>query len=326
MGIEEMIAIFLHIIAHDVKNRVVKRQVARSGETISRQFHSVLNVVLRPQSILLRKPTPVLEGSTDIKWKWFKNCLGALDGTYIKVNVPRAEQPRYRSRKGEIVTNVLGVCSQDMQFIYVLPGWEGSAHDSRVLRNAISRRNGLKVPRAHPHIDGRLRLLKKQHGAIAEMLAASGFGWNDKDKCVVVDKDVFDDWTKVHKNAIGLRNKEFPHFDDLTSIFGNDRATGVGAEPPADAVEEIEKEETLIEQETMNTSNDIGQDDGDSPTSNVSKKKTRKRSRDNDALFESIADEVKKFGSAYEESKECIGKIANYFEEMGKGTDAKKSN
>ncbi|KAG6526690.1 hypothetical protein ZIOFF_016691 [Zingiber officinale] len=33
-----------------------------------------------------------------------------------------------------------------MQFIYVLPGWEGSAHDCRVLRDAISRPTGLKVP------------------------------------------------------------------------------------------------------------------------------------------------------------------------------------
>ncbi|XP_062079541.1 uncharacterized protein LOC133783998 [Humulus lupulus] len=33
-----------------------------------------------------------------------------------------------------------------MQFIYVLLGWEGSVADSRVLRDAISRTNGLKVP------------------------------------------------------------------------------------------------------------------------------------------------------------------------------------
>ncbi|GAA0159482.1 hypothetical protein LIER_16245 [Lithospermum erythrorhizon] len=33
-----------------------------------------------------------------------------------------------------------------MQFIYVLPGWEGSATDGRVLRDAITRRNGLVVP------------------------------------------------------------------------------------------------------------------------------------------------------------------------------------
>ncbi|KAI4332132.1 hypothetical protein L6164_017066 [Bauhinia variegata] len=40
---------------------------------------------------------------------------------------------------------MLGVCSQDGQFIYIFPSWEGSAADGRVLRDAISRLNGLKV-------------------------------------------------------------------------------------------------------------------------------------------------------------------------------------
>ena len=72
--------------------------------------------------------------------------MGALDGTYIKVHVEEVDKPRYRTRKGEIATNVLGVCNPNMEFIFVLPGWEGSASDSRVLRDAISRPNGLKVP------------------------------------------------------------------------------------------------------------------------------------------------------------------------------------
>ncbi|XP_052118921.1 uncharacterized protein LOC127748436 [Arachis duranensis] len=33
-----------------------------------------------------------------------------------------------------------------MNFVYVLSGWEGSASDSRILRDAISRRNNLKIP------------------------------------------------------------------------------------------------------------------------------------------------------------------------------------
>ena len=41
---------------------------------------------------------------------------------------------------------MLGVCTPDLQFVYVLPGWEGSVADSRVLRDAITRRHGLKVP------------------------------------------------------------------------------------------------------------------------------------------------------------------------------------
>ncbi|MBA0618619.1 hypothetical protein Godav_027932 [Gossypium davidsonii] len=48
-------------------------------------------------------------------------------------------------RKSDIATNMLGVCTPGMHFVYVLPGWEGSVADVWVLRNAISRRHGLKV-------------------------------------------------------------------------------------------------------------------------------------------------------------------------------------
>ena len=60
--------------------------------------------------------------------------------------MPDADRPRYRTRKGHIATNVLGVCTHDLKFVYVLSGWEGSATDSRVLGDAVTRANGLKVP------------------------------------------------------------------------------------------------------------------------------------------------------------------------------------
>ena len=56
------------------------------------------------------------------------------------------DTPRFRTIKCGIATNVLGVCSQDMEFIFVLPGREGTA-DSRVLRDVISRQRGLRVPK-----------------------------------------------------------------------------------------------------------------------------------------------------------------------------------
>ncbi|KAI3708695.1 hypothetical protein L2E82_38050 [Cichorium intybus] len=146
MDIDEQVAIFLHILAHNVKNRVIICRFRRSGETISRHFSRVCNAVIRLHSRLLKKPEPVLDDCTDHRWKWFTNCLGALDGTYIKCIVPVEEKARYRTRKNDIATNVLGVCSQDMQFIYVLTGWEGSAADGRVLRDALLRPHGLKVP------------------------------------------------------------------------------------------------------------------------------------------------------------------------------------
>ena len=146
MLVDEQVTMFLHIISHHLKNRVIKHHFNRSGETVSRSFHNVLNAVIRLQDVLFKKPEPITADSFDTRWKWFKNCLGALDGTHIKIRVPTVDKPRYRTRKGDIATNMLGVCTPDMQFVYVLPGWEGSVVDGRVLRDAISRTHGLKVP------------------------------------------------------------------------------------------------------------------------------------------------------------------------------------
>ncbi|KAJ0018433.1 hypothetical protein Pint_09910 [Pistacia integerrima] len=107
--IEEMVASFLHIIAHHVKNGVLKRQTKRSSEIVSRNFHRVMQVVLRLHRILLKKLDPILENSTDDKWKWFK--MEHIYGfTWTQLTNP------------------------------------GSAIDGRVLRDAINRRHGLKIP------------------------------------------------------------------------------------------------------------------------------------------------------------------------------------
>ncbi|KAL8533496.1 hypothetical protein ACS0TY_009774 [Phlomoides rotata] len=39
-----------------------------------------------------------------------------------------------------------------MRFVYVLTGWEGSAANSRVLRDALHRNNGLHVPRGNYYL------------------------------------------------------------------------------------------------------------------------------------------------------------------------------
>ncbi|CAA0833609.1 Unknown protein [Striga hermonthica] len=106
----------------------------------------VTEAVLRLYPIIVVQPKPVLESNNDWRWKWFKGCLGALDGTYVPVRVPSNLHPKYRNRKGSVCVNVLGVCDVDMQFSYILVGWEGSAADSRVLRDAVRRQRGLRVP------------------------------------------------------------------------------------------------------------------------------------------------------------------------------------
>jgi hypothetical protein len=77
--------------------------------------------------------------------QYFTDCVGAIDGTHIDVHLPTNDQPRYRNRKGHLSQNVLAAGNFDMEFSYILSGWEGSAHDGTVLRDAQYNR-GFKTP------------------------------------------------------------------------------------------------------------------------------------------------------------------------------------
>ena len=72
VDVEEVVALFLHICTHHVKNQVIKFLFLRFGETVSRHFNAVLNAVIRLQGVLLKKRELVSKNSTDERWKWFK--------------------------------------------------------------------------------------------------------------------------------------------------------------------------------------------------------------------------------------------------------------
>ena len=48
-------------------------------------------------------------------------------------------------RKHTTAQNVLAAVDFDLRFTYVLVGWEGSAHDARILDDALERDDGLWV-------------------------------------------------------------------------------------------------------------------------------------------------------------------------------------
>ena len=59
------------------------------------------------------------------------------------------DAPRYRGRKEYTTQNVLAECDFNMRFTYILPGWEGTASDSRIIKNALSREDKLIIPRGN---------------------------------------------------------------------------------------------------------------------------------------------------------------------------------
>uniref|UniRef100_A0A2N9HM00 DDE Tnp4 domain-containing protein n=1 Tax=Fagus sylvatica TaxID=28930 RepID=A0A2N9HM00_FAGSY len=149
MSIKEQVVIFLHTIGHNVRFRVAAGRFHRSVETIHRYFRVVLKGVFLLYKHVVRLPDN--ETHPDIRnnrrfYPYFKDCIGAIDGTHIRASVPIEIQGRFRGRKDGTTQNVLAAITFDLKFCYVLAGWEGSAHDSRVLDDALHRSNGLKIP------------------------------------------------------------------------------------------------------------------------------------------------------------------------------------
>ncbi|KAL8484457.1 hypothetical protein ACS0TY_026947 [Phlomoides rotata] len=59
--IAEQAVMFLSILAHHTKNRIVKSNHLKSGRTVSKHLHRVLNSVIRLHSILFSQPKAIYE-------------------------------------------------------------------------------------------------------------------------------------------------------------------------------------------------------------------------------------------------------------------------
>lgn len=57
----------------------------------------------------------------------------------------------------------------DLRFTYVLAGWEGTAHDALVLRDALERENGLRVPQGNRVVNSILFSCKYQSIKISQI-------------------------------------------------------------------------------------------------------------------------------------------------------------
>lgn len=120
-------------------NRLMNERWQHSGSTISEVIHEVVFSILKCKHLIFTNPHPNDAVATKIAGNpqydpWFVPCVGAIDGSHISaVNLDE----NFRDRKGQVTQNVLASVDFDMVFMYVLVGWEGSAHDGKLLEDAI---------------------------------------------------------------------------------------------------------------------------------------------------------------------------------------------
>ena len=89
-------------------------------------------------------PTPPEIQKNPKFFPFFKDALGAIDGTHINCNATAEMRQAARDRKGGITQNCLAICGFDMKFYYIFSGWDGSAADSTMFYDA--RITDLHVP------------------------------------------------------------------------------------------------------------------------------------------------------------------------------------
>ncbi|KNE91534.1 hypothetical protein PSTG_15055 [Puccinia striiformis f. sp. tritici PST-78] len=145
---EEQMLIFLDIVCHNNSMRQTAVKFHRGLYTVQRYFALVLDslVAIYPNYVKFdlnscKQPPHISENP---KYRAFKSALGALDGVFVPAGVPSHLQSPWRNRKGFLAQNVLAAVNFNFEFVYVLAGWEGSAHDTRVFNDATSKR--LKIP------------------------------------------------------------------------------------------------------------------------------------------------------------------------------------
>uniref|UniRef100_A0A803LM93 DDE Tnp4 domain-containing protein n=1 Tax=Chenopodium quinoa TaxID=63459 RepID=A0A803LM93_CHEQI len=142
MHIEEQLGIGLYMLAKPASVRDVAERFQHGVSTISRYFHKVLEAlqtlstqIIRPYQSLNETP-PEIQNNNKL-WPFFKDCVGAIDGTLIHAVVADAMGKAHRDRKGDKSWNVMAVCSHNMLFTHINLGYEGSAHDSSVWKRSL---------------------------------------------------------------------------------------------------------------------------------------------------------------------------------------------
>ncbi|CAI9287174.1 unnamed protein product [Lactuca saligna] len=115
------------------------------------------------------------------------------------------------------------------------------------------------------HLKNRLKTLKSGFSQWYDMFrgtSLSGFSWNSETQLIEADEEVWANLINSKPEAISLKSKKIPNYNEMIALFAKDRASGVHAETSKEKNARLNKTgdikvETIDEVDQLLASNDI---------------------------------------------------------------------
>ncbi|XP_051229112.1 uncharacterized protein [Lolium perenne] len=208
---------------------------------------------------------------------YFQNCLGAIGGTHVPMNINGDIATPFRNRKGTLSQNVMVVCDfdgnarqwwaraswnadlekalVDLLHEHNTPQYRGQNGWSTNVWNRITK----KFHDNHPYrnytkgqIQDKENELKREYKMLKEARQQSGVSWNEKRCMIEADPELWDNLIISFPKIGKFRsNKAFPLFDALGELYDGHLAEGnynfTSTEPTQHTQVEVNPEVNSVE-------------------------------------------------------------------------------
>lgn len=140
ISVERRTALTLYYLGQGVSYRAVANQFGVALPTVCCIVHETTKAIvdlMTPQYIKFPETdVDIAATMKTFETKPLPNCVGAIDGSHIKVIRPNECATDYYNRKGYYSILVQSICDGNGKFLSVSCGHPGSIHDARMMRRS----------------------------------------------------------------------------------------------------------------------------------------------------------------------------------------------
>ncbi|KAM0866809.1 hypothetical protein ACQ4PT_042406 [Festuca glaucescens] len=210
--VEEKLAFFMYMLSHNASFEDPQLQFGHSNASyhhIMKHFFNVVVPILSNRFLKLPNPNevPYKILSDSRFYPYFKNCIGAIDGTHIPISVSPDEAAPFRNRKGTLGQNVM-----------MAEAW------NKIVKEFHQKNTYVSYTKSQ--IQEKEKELKREYRMLKEARMQSGVGWNDTRFMIEAEDALWDNLVISFPKINRFKTKSFPLFDALGELYDGQIAEG----------------------------------------------------------------------------------------------------